>query len=111
MKKRTVYIIFSALIIGSTLSCKNKKSSYRESMMTSDETSNDVGPGYYRDKNGIRWHEDNLFAPRQNESLDDPAYKKRMGGSDTHSSFKEKLEEARQEGYEEEYEAGKEERQ
>lgn len=29
------------------------------------------------DRDGVRWSNDNLFAPRSNESINDPNYKKR----------------------------------
>ena len=32
----------------------------------------------YVDREGVRWNKDNIFAPRKNESLNDPNYQKRM---------------------------------
>lgn len=34
----------------------------------------------YTDKDGVRWSKYNIFAPRPNESLNDPSYQKRNEG-------------------------------
>ena len=53
----------------------------------------------YKDRDGIRWSKDNIFAPRTNESLDDPNYTKRTEVFQKEINPYEK-------GYEEGYEEG-----
>lgn len=32
---------------------------------------------YYKDRDGNSWHRDNIFAPRENESINDESYQRR----------------------------------
>jgi len=59
---------------------------------------------YYKDRDGNSWHRDNIFAPRENESINDESYQQR-----TKTGEYAPQENAYDNGYEEGYERGYEE--
>lgn len=54
----------------------------KEETTVSTEINEDLPPlphmGTYRDKDSIEWDRNNIYAPRENESINDPEYKKRV---------------------------------
>ena len=66
--------IFLSMVLATT-SCGGLK---KEEMKIKVIDSSVTLPNYYKDRDGIEWSRDNIFAPRENESLNDPNYQRRM---------------------------------
>lgn len=58
---------------------KPKEEEVKSTFMGSEELPVIPRVNTYKDKDGVEWHRNNIFAPRENESVDDPEYRKRMG--------------------------------
>lgn len=61
---------------------------------------------YYKDRDGNYWHRDNIFAPRENESINDESYQRRTN-TGKYAPQENPYENGYNEGYERGYEKAK----
>ena len=68
------------LVIVCLSSCDNKKKEPEqiEVIDVTPRKSNGDPIDTYRDRDGVRWSKYNIFAPKENESLNDPKFRKKI---------------------------------
>jgi hypothetical protein len=113
------------LVIVCLSSCDNKKKEPEpEQIEVIDVTprkSNGDPIDTYRDRDGVRWSKYNIFAPKENESLNDPKFRRKINtGNQYGEAYEQGCEDARngnvyddsggngqyRKGYEDGFEAG-----
>ncbi len=92
--------LFALMVASCMYSCKNEKKDIeeKEPIDVTLRQSNGDPVNTYRDKDGVRWSRYNIFAPKEDESINDEKYQPR---GDDGNQYEKGYEDGYEEGYSE----------